>query len=153
RVEGLARRCALSEVIILCTDVRWPLGGSNLLSSLRRATPHPLADAIGSADHGAVLFAKYCASCHGSGGVGGIPNPGSNTGQVPQRHRIGRALSSSEPQIFAENIDRSIQHGPVASGLTSQFRMPGFGDINTLTRQEIADPEAYILRLNGVDRA
>jgi hypothetical protein len=30
--------------------------------------------------------------------------------------------------------------------------MPAFGDTNTLTQPEIANIEAYILRLNGVDR-
>jgi mono/diheme cytochrome c family protein len=115
--------------------------------------PGPAADAIGRADHGAVLFTKYCASCHGPGGVGGIPNLGSSTGKVPPLHRIARALFSSEPQIFAENIDRIIQHGSVAEGPSPQFRMPAFGDTNTLTQQEIADLEAYILRLNGIDRA
>jgi hypothetical protein len=31
--------------------------------------------------------------------------------------------------------------------------MPAFGDTHTLTQQEIANIEAYILKLNGVDRA
>lgn len=31
--------------------------------------------------------------------------------------------------------------------------MPAFGDGKTLTQQEIANIEAYLLRLNGVDRA
>ena len=115
--------------------------------------PGPAADAIGSADHGAVLFTKYCVSCHGSRGAGGIPNPGSSTGKVPPLHPIARALFSSEPRIFAENIDRIIQHGAAAAGPKPEFHMPAFGASNALTQQEIADIEAYILRLNGVERA
>ena len=31
--------------------------------------------------------------------------------------------------------------------------MPAFGDNNALTQQQISNIEAYVLRLNGVDRA
>jgi hypothetical protein len=31
--------------------------------------------------------------------------------------------------------------------------MPAFGDTNSLTQQEISNIEAYILAVNGVDRA
>jgi len=31
--------------------------------------------------------------------------------------------------------------------------MPSFGDTHTLTQQQIANIEAYILKLNGIDRA
>jgi len=115
--------------------------------------PGPAAEAIGSADHGGILFTRYCSSCHGSDGAGGVPNPGSDTGKVPPLHPITIVLFSSEPRVFAENIDRIIQHGSPATGRTPQFHMIAFGDTNTLTQPEIADLEAYILRLNGVARA
>ncbi len=115
--------------------------------------PGPAAEVIGSADHGGMLFTRYCASCHGPHGAGGVPNPGSDAGKVPPLHPIARVLFSSEPRVFAENIDRIIQHSSPAAGPKPQFHMPAFGDTNTLTQQEIADLEAYILRLNGVDRA
>jgi ubiquinol-cytochrome c reductase cytochrome b subunit len=115
--------------------------------------PGPAAEVIGSADHGGVLFTKYCASCHGSRGVGGILNPGSDSGKVPPLYPMARGLFNAEPRIFAENIDRFIQHGSAATGPSPQFHMPAFGDTNTLTQPEIADIEAYVLRLNGIERA
>jgi len=49
-------------------------------------------------------------------------------------------------------MDRIIQHGSTPDGPNPQLDMPAFGDDNTLTQQEIADLEAYVLELNGVDR-
>ncbi len=52
-----------------------------------------------------------------------------------------------------ENIDRYIQHGSIPAGPNPQFHMLAFGDDNQLTQQQISNVEAYILSLNGVDRA
>jgi hypothetical protein len=60
---------------------------------------------------------------------------------------------SADAQTFAENIDRFIQHGSVPAGTSPAIRMPAFGDTNTLTQQEIANVEAFIMQLSGVDRA
>ena len=108
---------------------------------------------IGSAEHGAIIFAGTCSSCHGPQGTGGIANPGSKDGTIPPLNPIDRDLFSPDPKAFAEKIDPYIQHGSRPEGPNPQVSMLPFGDSNALTQQQIADIEAYILSLNGVDRA
>jgi len=108
---------------------------------------------IGSAKHGAVIFAGTCSSCHGSQGMGGVTNPGSKDGTIPPLNPIDRDEFSADPKAFAEKIDLYIQHGSRPEGPNPQVSMLPFGDSNALTQQQIADLEAYILSLNGVDRA
>jgi mono/diheme cytochrome c family protein len=115
--------------------------------------PSKAAYVIGNADHGKDIFEQKCASCHGPQGTDKVPNPGSDDGFVPALNPIDRELFSKEPQTFAKNIDVFIQHGSVPSGHNPQFRMLAFGDDHTLTQQQIANVEAYILHLNGVNRA
>jgi len=115
--------------------------------------PAPAAAMIGSADRGADLYREGCASCHGPRGTDQVPNPGSQEGKVPPLNPIDQELFSTDPQIFAEKIAAIIQHGSVPAGPNPALRMPAFGDSNDLSPQQIANLEAYILRLNGVDRA
>ena len=111
------------------------------------------ANIIGSADHGVILFEKTCFACHGPQGTGKIVNPGSKDGTVPPLNPIDRDEFSEDPKTFAGKIDRYIQHGSRPEGPNPQFSMLPFGDTNALTQQQIADLEAYIMRLNEVDRA
>lgn len=113
----------------------------------------PAADIIGNADRGAELFKNQCPLCHGPMGTDKIPNPGSDDGIVPALNPIDRELFSKNPEEFAENIDKFIQHGSTPSGPNTQLKMPAFGDTNSLTQQQIANVEAYVLRLNGVTRS
>ena len=115
--------------------------------------PGRAAYIIGSADRGAVLFAEECSSCHGPRGTDNVSNPGSEEGTVPSLNPIDKELSNNDPQIFAENIDRFIQYGSTPPGANPQLKMIAFGDTNALTQQQIANIEAYILRLNGVERS
>lgn len=115
--------------------------------------PGRAAFIIGSPERGAELFKRSCSSCHGAEGASGVPNPGSAEGRVPNLKPIDRELYSENALVFAENIDRYIQHGSTPAGPGPAIRMPAFGDSNTLTQQEMANIEAYILFLNGVDRA
>ncbi len=115
--------------------------------------PGPAAAIIGNPDHGAMLFKADCESCHGPQGTDKVANPGSDAGFVPSLNPINHALFDPDLQIFAENIDRYIQHGSIPKGPNPGLRMLPFGDNNTLTQQAISQIEAYILRLNGVDRA
>ena len=108
---------------------------------------------VGSVKLGRALFASDCQACHADAGKGGVPNPGSADGTVPPLNPIDPTLSNPDPQIFAENIDRFIQHGSVPQGPSPKLDMQPFGDSHTLTQQEIANIEAYVLSLNGVDRA
>jgi ubiquinol-cytochrome c reductase cytochrome b subunit len=112
--------------------------------------PGRAAVMIGSSKHGAVLFAKYCAPCHGADANGGMPNPGSALTKVPSLNPISTQLESSDPAVFATNVDRVLQNGVQAPGA---LRMPAFGDTSTLSQAEIADVIAYVMALNHVDRA
>ncbi len=111
------------------------------------------ADMIGNVAHGALLFRQDCQSCHGTEGKGGIPNPGSLTGVVPALNPVNKKLFSKDPQTFANYIDKYIQHGAVPAGSNPALRMFDYGDSYTLTQQQIANIEAYILNLNGINRA
>jgi ubiquinol-cytochrome c reductase cytochrome b subunit len=115
--------------------------------------PGPAAYIIGDADNGAILFKEQCMHCHGHEAKGNVPNPGSVDGTVPPLNPIDPEFSDQNPQLFAEKIDRMIQHGSIPEGPHPAIHMPAWGDTHALTQQEIANIEAYIMRLNGVDRA
>jgi ubiquinol-cytochrome c reductase cytochrome b subunit len=115
--------------------------------------PGPAAYIIGDTENGVVLFKEQCMHCHGHEAMGNVPNPGSDDGTVPPLNPIDPEFSDKNPQLFAEKIDRMIQHGSVPEGPHPAMHMPAWGDTHALTQQEIANIEAYIMRLNGVDRA
>lgn len=115
--------------------------------------PGPAASVIGSVQHGATLFGLYCASCHGAEGRGGVPNPGSEGGVIPALNPIRQNLFDPDPELFATNVDRVLQHGAIPKGPLPAKSMLVFGTTHSLSQEEIADLEAYILSLNGVDRA
>lgn len=118
-----------------------------------QAGPGLAVTIIGSAEHGAIIFAGTCSSCHGPQGTGSVANPGSKDGTIPPLNPIDRDEFNPDPKAFAEKIDLYIQHGSRPEGPNPQVSMLPFGDSNALTQQQIADLEAYILSLNGVDRA
>jgi mono/diheme cytochrome c family protein len=131
---------------------------SSTVASANGSTDAPDASAtvvkmIGDAKHGAVLFAMDCAKCHGKDGEGKVPNPGSLAGMVPALAPISRALFTNDPVVFAANIDKVIQHGATSAGPGPALQMPAFGTTHSLTLPEIANIEAYVLSLNGVDAA
>ncbi|MDD1713385.1 MAG: cytochrome b N-terminal domain-containing protein, partial [Methanoregulaceae archaeon] len=115
--------------------------------------PGPAAFIIGSADHGALLFEKSCTACHGPRGTDKVSNPGSDDGHVPALNPVDQDIFNADPKAFAVNIDRYIQHGSRPEGPGPAVAMLPFGDTNALTQQQIADIEAYIMKLNKVDRA
>jgi len=108
---------------------------------------------IGSADHGELLFEQTCTACHGPRGTGKIPNPGSGDDNVPSLNPVEQDIFNKDPKTFAETIDRYIQHGSRPEGPSPSLVMLPFGDTRALTQQQIADIEAYVMQLNGVDRA
>jgi ubiquinol-cytochrome c reductase cytochrome b subunit len=108
---------------------------------------------IGAPMHGKLLYDKWCQRCHGKNGEDDVSNPGSVSGKVPPLNPIARSLYSDNPLSFAENIDRYIQHGSMPKGPHPEKYMPAFGDDMKLTQEMISEIEAYVLRLNGVDRA
>jgi len=118
----------------------------------KQGPPGEAATLIGDADHGEPLFAANCASCHGPQGAGKVPNPGSSDGTVPPLNPIDHDLEGADAAAFAAKIDPLIQHGSIPEGSNPALFMPDWGDSKTLTQQQIADIEAYIMRLNGVSR-
>jgi mono/diheme cytochrome c family protein len=144
------------------TDYRLPTTGSavtagtesqQLPPSGRQGPPGAAATLIGGVKLGRLLFADYCSSCHGSAGTDKVPNPGSEKGTVPGLNPIDPNLASDDPSVFAARIDRMIQHGSLPPGPHPAIYMPAYGDGMTLTQPQIAALEAYILDLNGIDRA
>jgi mono/diheme cytochrome c family protein len=112
----------------------------------------PAATMIGDAARGRTDFGTYCAACHGPEGVMGIPNPGSDDGSVPELNPIDPTIASSDPEVFAANVDLFIEHGSIPDGPNPSIMMPSFGDGRMLTDQQIADLIAYVMILNGVER-
>jgi mono/diheme cytochrome c family protein len=104
---------------------------------------------IGDREHGAILFHQSCIMCHGP--HGNPQTPGFNAPKgVPSLNPIDRAVFNADPQSFVDHIDQFVQHGiPNTQGGPN---MPNFGDSHALTQAQIADLEAYVLSLNGVDR-
>jgi sulfur oxidation c-type cytochrome SoxX len=132
-----------------------PESTSSGIPSEEKASGETVGEAayiIGSPDNGADLYNEQCSSCHGSDGKGGVKNPGSEDGTVPPLNPIDRELYDSNPKIFAEKIDKIIQHGSMPKGSNPALHMPAWGDSRSLTQSEIANLEAYLLKLNGVDR-
>jgi mono/diheme cytochrome c family protein len=107
------------------------------------------AGIIGDREHGAILFHQSCIMCHGPHGntqTSGFAAPKG----VPSLNPIDHAVFNADSQTFVEHIDQFIQHGiPNTEGGPN---MPNFGDSHALTQAQIADLEAYVLSLNGVDR-
>jgi len=116
----------------------------------KQGEPGEAATLTGSWKLGKALFEKNCQSCHGPQGTDKVKNPGSDDGTVPPLNPIDPELASKTPSAFAAKIDRYIQHGSIPDGPNPALFMPNWGDSKTLSQKEIADVEAYVMRLNGV---
>jgi len=91
---------------------------------------------------GMVVFDDYCKSCHGPAGTGGVYNPGSDDGTVPELKQIDMDFKD------ATAMDLVIEHGSTPEGADTATKMPAFGDEGTLKPQQIADVIAYVLQIN-----
>jgi ubiquinol-cytochrome c reductase cytochrome b subunit len=111
------------------------------------------ASYIGNPQHGGILFRQICEGCHGVEGKGQVPDPGSLRGTVPALNPIETRLYNKDAEVFVNHIDPIIQHGVTPAGPGPALKMPDFGDGNIMTQEQIAEVEAYVLDLNGVDRA
>jgi len=143
---------ALAEAAPLPASQTPGPGGTSGIAAALSGDPGEAATLIGGPPGGQTLFADQCAGCHGVAGKGGQEDPGSLSGTVPALDPIDPALFSETPSVFAGNIDRVIQHGSVPAG-SPAFSMPAFGDDGTLNQQQIANLIAYVMAINGVDRA
>ncbi len=126
---------------------------SKIPPSGKQGPPAEAATLPGNWKRGKALFERRCESCHGPRGTDKVKNPGSDDGTVPPLKPIDPALAGRTPPDFAANIDRMIQHGSIPDGPNPVLVMPNWGDSRALSQHEIADVEAYVLRLNGVRKA
>jgi mono/diheme cytochrome c family protein len=129
-----------------------PAPAAEPLTALQKAQAGRAADIIGSAEQGKMLFDSQCVSCHANAGRGGVANTGSDDKFVPSLNPIDRVLFSKDAHEFAVRIDSYLQHGSRPDGVNPRLVMPAFGDNNSLTQQQISNIEAYVLKLNGIDR-
>ena len=97
---------------------------------------------------GKQIFVDNCQKCHGENGVGGVQNPGSDDGTIPELNPIDDTMVSTDLKVFAYNIDLFIEHGSTAAGTNVKEKMPAWGDEKKLTPQQIADVIAYVISLN-----
>jgi mono/diheme cytochrome c family protein len=125
-----------------------PAGVEEVPEPSNPGPPGVAVNLTGDPTSGAVLFKNNCASCHGNEGIGGIPNLGSTDETVPPLNPIDPLLKDPDPKVFAANIDLFIQHGSVPEGPSPFRNMPGWGDKNAITQQQIADVISYIISLN-----
>ena len=110
--------------------------------------PGPAIKLTGDAKAGAVVFVANCKKCHGDNGTGGVTNTGSDDGTVPPLNPIDDTLKSSDPVVYATNLDLFIEHGSTPAGTNPEQKMTAWGDEKKLTDQQIADVIAYVISLN-----
>ena len=135
--------------------------GPTPASAVSTATPLPgpsvASYTIGGAEHGKTIYVAYCQTCHGALGKGGVENPRSADGTVPEVNPMDPAIKGETTAEFIAGIDPYIQNGAVTEpdkeGNDAKLKMPSFGLSQTLTQQQISDVEAYLMSLNGVDNA
>jgi quinol-cytochrome oxidoreductase complex cytochrome b subunit len=136
-----------------------PTPDSSIVATRPGAGPSLASTQIGGAEHGAQLFVSYCVECHGAHGIKGVENPGSVDGEVPSINPIDPEAKGKTPAEFVAGLESYLQNGSVPEAATStpnaspRLKMPSFGNTNALTQPQIADLEAYVMQLNGVDRA
>jgi len=141
-----------------------PATPASALNTTPTPGPSVASTTIGSADHGKTIFVAYCQQCHGVEGKNGIDNPHSADGTVPAINPIDPELSGADKaghianvQAFVDNIDALLQNGssPDATpdGADPKYKMPSFGNTYALTQAQISDVEAYVVQINGAQRA
>ncbi len=110
--------------------------------------PGPALQLTGDPVAGKQIFVDNCQKCHGENGVGGVENPGSDDGTIPELNPIDETMVSADAKVFAYNIDLFVEHGSDAAGTNVKEKMPAWGDDKKLTAQQIADVIAYVISLN-----
>lgn len=102
----------------------------------------------GDVASGEKIYAQSCISCHGADGKGGVSNPGSDDGTVPELNPIDDTIANSSQLTFTYNVDLFLEHGSTPEGDNPAMSMPAWGDTGQLTSQQIADVIAYVESLN-----
>jgi ubiquinol-cytochrome c reductase cytochrome b subunit len=136
-----------------------PTPAASVVSTPPGPGPSLASRQIGGAAHGQEIFVLYCQQCHGERGVKGVENPGSADGEVPSLNPIDPEIVGKTPTEFVDGLDDYLQNGSTPDATTStpdaspRLMMPSFGNTYALTQPQIADVEAYVMQLNGADRA
>jgi mono/diheme cytochrome c family protein len=136
---------------------------SAIVSTPTAPGPSPASHMLGSAEHGQLIYEAYCIQCHGKDGKGGVDNPNSVDGTVPEINPIDPEISGADKsghvadsQVFVDGLEPYLQNGssPDATPTTAspKLKMPSFGNTYALSQPQIANVEAYVMKLNGVDR-
>ncbi len=127
-----------------------PAGGEESGATTDRTAVGKSTSIVGNFEHGKIIYNQQCLMCHGPHGNPKAKGFKAEKG-VPALNPIPENFYSKDVQTFINRIDIFIQHGsPNPEG---GLNMPNFGDSNTMTQEQIADVESYILHLNGVERA
>ena len=110
-----------------------------LASASVLASTHDARPAKTPAAHGAAVFSKYCALCHGAGGVG--------DGRAASLQKVPPAnlTISTRGRSYKMQI---VREGGAALGRSSS--MPAWRDV--LTDAEITDVVEYVQTLNPRNR-
>lgn len=91
-----------------------------------------------------------CFGCHGPGGTGGVPNPGSEEGEIPAWTGGTMMMYVRSDDEIAEWIrfgaPTRLHRAPVPSG-TPPIRMPGFA--GRVSDGEVSDLVAYLRAVGG----
>jgi mono/diheme cytochrome c family protein len=146
-VEGPTILAGLPVAVVNATPTSTPSG----MEIARPNTPGGPGSALGLTGDSTVgmqIYLDHCQMCHGPQGLGGILNPGSDDGTVPELNPIDPTLANSDYATFAYNVDLFIQNGSRPAGINPARSMPPWGSQNGLTQQQIADVIAYIISLN-----
>jgi mono/diheme cytochrome c family protein len=108
-----------------------------------------------AAQRGARLAAELgCFSCHGPGGRGGMPNPGSKTGEVPSFHEGTLMMYAHDDDDMrgyimngapASKLARSEYRAEMAAQL---IRMPAFKDV--VSAAQLDDLIAFLRASSGL---
>jgi len=102
-----------------------------------------------AAQRGRVLAGSFgCFNCHGPGGNGGMPNPGSKTGEVPSFHQGTIMMYAASDQDLREYI---LDGAPAAKRARPAYqaeieaqaiRMPAFKEF--ISQAQVDDLVAYL---------
>jgi ubiquinol-cytochrome c reductase cytochrome b subunit len=172
---SVAGASSTGPVIAAPTGAPGPTPDSSIVSTPPVPGASIASRQIGGAEHGATLFVLYCQECHGAKGATGVDNPGSVDASVPAIDPIDPEIKGKTAQAFVDGLDGFLQNGSVPDATptvvpagdtsaapapdtvaiidTPRLKMPSFGNTYALSQPQIADLEAYVMQLNGVDRA
>src|ERR1700693_1056145 len=142
RAMRLPKHFKLSALVALAVPA---LIAFTAITTLADSSPSPSPSGSGALPgdptRGATLYARTCATCHGTsleGGIGAVLNPIDKLPGVP---------NSLDPNFLIDVITNGRTPQP---GDPKQIAMPPKGGNGSLTDQDVKDLAAYIIQQNSV---